>query len=227
MVKITFYGHACFGLHMGGKNILFDPFITDNPKASSIMIKDIPCDYLLVSHGHGDHIGDVELVAQIHHSMLVSCFEITQYFSKKGLAYYHPMNIGGSKSFEFGTVKMVKAVHSSSFPDGTYAGEAAGFVLQNEEVSLYYAGDTALTKDMELLGETTVLDLAFLPIGGNFTMDVFDAIKAAKMIRCKKIIGMHYDTFPYIEIDKQSAIEAFAKEGITLILPTIGETIEF
>jgi L-ascorbate metabolism protein UlaG (beta-lactamase superfamily) len=225
MVEITYYGHACFGLLIGGKNILFDPFITDNPLASSIKISEIPCDYLLVSHGHGDHIGDVEFVAKKQHSTLISCFEITQYFENKGLSLFHPMNIGGAKDFEFGSLKMVKAVHSSSFPDGTYAGEAAGFVIKNERVSCYYAGDTALTLDMSLIGKQFSLDFAFLPIGDNFTMGVQDAVQAALLLNCKTVVGMHYNTFGYIEINKEEAVKAFANEGISLLLPSIGEKI--
>lgn len=224
-MEITYYGHSCFGVKCGDKSIVFDPFITDNPLETNIHLNEIPCDYILVSHGHGDHIGDVEFLAKLKNAMIVSCHEIVEYFVKKGLLINHPMNIGGNKSFDFGKVKMVNAIHSSSFPDGTYAGNPAGFVIQSKGKTFYYAGDTALSLDMKLIADEFALDVAFLPIGDNFTMNVDDAIKAANFVNCNKIIGMHYDTFGFIKINKEEAIEKFKQAGKELILLNIGQTI--
>lgn len=134
------------------------------------------------------------------------------------------MNTGGKYPFEFGNVKFFNAVHSSVMPDGTYGGNPGGFIIQSDEGYFYFAGDTGLTYDMKLIGEFSKIDFAFLPIGNNFTMGVDNAIIAADMIKCEKIIGMHYDTFPHIVIDKKEAIEKFDRAGKELILLNIGES---
>ncbi len=226
-MRLTYFGHACFLVEAGGKSILFDPFISDNPLAKGIDVKDIRCDYMLVTHAHGDHTGDVEAVAAHNPAVtLVGNAEIAGYYSQKGLQT-HPMNKGGWWTFDFGRVKMVQAVHSSSFPDGTYGGEAAGFVLDTADGVLYFAGDTALTLDMQLIPMTCPpLSAAILPIGSNFTMDYSDACIAADYLHCKRVVGCHYDTFGYIKIDHQAAKEQFAQHNRTLILPTVGETFE-
>lgn len=226
-MKVTFYGHACFAVEIQGKSMVFDPFITDNPLASDIHLHDIPCDYLLLSHGHADHTADAMVLAKMKNPLLISSFEITEWASKQGYTHVHPMNIGGSHSLPIARIKMVQALHSSSFADGTYAGPASGFVVESQKGTFYYAGDTALTLDMQLIQNEFSLDFAILPIGDNFTMGVQDAIKAAKLIGCNTIIGMHYDTFGYIQINHREAIAAFAKEGITLHLLKVGSTLTF
>lgn len=226
-MKITFYGHSCFGVETGGVHLLFDPFISPNEKAAHIELDKVPADYILISHAHGDHIADVAAIAQRTGARLVSNFEIVSWFeSRHGLKNYHPMNHGGRWNFPFGRVKYVNAVHSSTFPDGSSGGAPGGFVVETPEGNFYYSGDTALSYDMKLIGEHYLLDFAFLCMGDNFTMGMDEAAIAADYINCDRIVGMHYDTFGYILLDHQAAIRHFEQKGKTLLLPAIGETIE-
>jgi L-ascorbate metabolism protein UlaG (beta-lactamase superfamily) len=224
-MKITFYGHASLGIEVGGKHILVDPFISGNPKAAHIAIDSLQADYILLTHAHQDHILDVEAIAKRTNATIVSNWEIATYYGNKGFNS-HPMNHGGSWNFDFGKVKYVNAVHSSSFPDGTYGGNPGGFVIESEHKNIYIAGDTALTMDMKLIPLRTKLDLAILPIGDNFTMDIEDAILAAEFVECDKILGVHFDTFGYIEIDHDAAIKKFFNSGKDLMLLEIGDFIE-
>ena len=224
-MKITFYGHASLGINIAEINIIVDPFISANPKASHIDINSLDADYILLTHAHQDHILDVEAIAKRTNAIIVSNAEIATYYAKKGFQS-HPMNHGGSWNFEFGNLKYVNAIHSSSFPDGTYGGNPGGFVLEGERKNLYIAGDTALTMDMKLIPMRTKLDLAILPIGNNFTMDIEDAIIASDFVECNKILGYHYDTFGYIEINKEQAIKKFFDKGKDLMLLNIGDSIE-
>jgi L-ascorbate metabolism protein UlaG (beta-lactamase superfamily) len=224
-MKITFYGHASIGIEVGGKHILVDPFISANPLAENVDINTIKADYILLTHAHGDHILDVEAIAERTKAVIVSNAEIASYYATKGFQA-HPMNHGGSWNFDFGKVKYVNAIHSSSFPDGTNGGNPGGFVIEGEHKNIYIAGDTALTMDMKLIPMRTKLDLAILPIGDNFTMDIEDAIVASDFIECNKVLGYHYDTFGYIEIDHKAAIQKFSDKGKDLMLLKIGESIE-
>lgn len=224
-MKITFYGHASLGIEIGAKNIIIDPYISPNPKASHIDVKALKADYILLTHAHGDHIADVETIAKNTNATIVSNAEIASYYDKKGFKT-HPMNHGGSWNFDFGKVKLVNAIHSSSFPDGTYGGNPAGFVIEGEYKNIYIAGDTALTFDMQLIPFRTNLDLAVLPIGNNFTMDIEDAIIASDFVECDKILGYHFDTFGYIEINHQEAVKKFFDAGKDLMLLEIGASIE-
>ncbi|MBL1233812.1 MAG: metal-dependent hydrolase [Flavobacteriales bacterium] len=224
-MELTFYGHACFSVKTQGKTILFDPFISPNPKAAHIDVTSLAADYILLSHGHEDHVADAENIAKRTGAKLVSNFEIVSWYEKKGIENVHPMNHGGKWKFDFGTVKYTNAVHSSMLPDGSYGGNPGGFIVHASK-SFYYSGDTALTMDMKLIGNSEKLDFAVLPIGDNFTMGIEDAITAAEFINCNKIIGVHYDTFGYIEINKNEAIDKFKSRGKELILPEIGETIK-
>lgn len=226
-MQITYYGHSCFLIETGGKKILFDPFITPNELASNIDIDKIQADYILLSHGHQDHMADVEAIYKNTKATLVSNFELVSWFGNKGVENSHPMNHGGKKEFDFGTVKMVNAIHSSSLPDGTYAGNPAGFVVQTAEKTFYYAGDTALTLDMQLIGEEFDIDFAFMPIGDNFTMDIKDALKAADFVKTDTLVGMHYDTFPYIRLDHEGVKNVAANAKKDLKLMEIGETLTF
>lgn len=225
-MDFTFYGHASFGVKIGGKNILFDPYISANEKAASVKIDEIPVDYILISHGHEDHVADVENIAKRTGAKLVSNFEIISWFANRGLSNGHPMNHGGSWDFDFGNVKYVNAIHSSVMPDGAYGGNPGGFIIKSAEANFYYSGDTALHMDMKLIGKYEKLDFAVLPIGNNFTMGIDDAIIASDFINCNKIIGVHYDTFGYIEIDHKEAKRKFAEKGKELILLQIGQTIQ-
>lgn len=224
-MKITFYGHASLGIEVGGKHIIVDPYITANELAKDIDIMQLKADYILITHAHGDHILDVDAIANNTGATIVSNAEITGHYEKKGFKV-HPMNHGGSWNFDFGKVKYVTAVHSSSFPDGSYGGNQGGFVIEGEHKNIYIAGDTALTFDMKLIPMRTKLDLAILPIGNNFTMDVEDAIIASDFLDCDKILGYHYDTFGYIKIDHDDAIKKFFDKGKDLMLLEIGSSLE-
>ena len=224
-MKITFYGHACLGIEIDDVNILVDPYITANPKAEHIDINSLKADYILITHAHQDHVLDVEAIASQTGATVVSNFEIASYYGNKGIEN-HPMNHGGSWDFEFGKVKYVNAIHTSSFADGTYGGQPGGFVIEGEHKNIYIAGDTALTMDMKLIPMQIKLDLAVLPIGDNFTMGVDDAILASDFIECDKILGYHYDTFGYIEIDHEVAKKKFYDKEKDLMLLEIGKSIE-
>lgn len=225
MTAIIYYGHSTFLVEIDNKKILFDPYISPNELAGEIDLDSIEADYILVSHGHSDHVADVETIAKKNDATLVANFEVASWFEDKGVKNTHPMNHGGSKEFEFGKVKFVNAIHSSTLPDGSPGGNPGGFVIQSKQGTFYFAGDTALTYDMKLIGEEFSIDFAFMPIGDNFTMGIDDAVKAANFVGTKKIIGMHYDTFPYIKIDTEASKDAADQAGIELILLNIGEKI--
>lgn len=225
-MKFTYYGHACFSVEIKGKHILFDPFISPNELAKNIDVDGLKVDYILISHGHVDHLADAERLALRTGATIVSNFEIVSWFQNKGLQNGHPMNHGGAWNFDFGKVKYVNAIHSSVLPDGAYGGNPGGFVIESDEGNLYYAGDTALTMDMQLIAKQHKLDFCVLPIGDNFTMGIEDAVMAADFVGCDKVIGVHYDTFPPIAIDKAKATETFKNGNKELILLEIGETKE-
>lgn len=225
-MKITYLGHAAFSIEAHGKTLLVDPFISANPLAKDIDINTLEADYILLTHAHGDHILDTEAIAKRTGATIISNFEIVEYYEKKDIKG-HPMNLGGTWQFDFGKIHMVNAIHSSVFPDGTYGGNPAGYVLETSHHKVYIAGDTALTNDMKLipmmLGE---IDLSILPVGDNFTMGIDSAIKAADFVQCHKVLGCHYDTFGYIKIDHKEAYTKFAKKGKELTLLPIGDNLK-
>ena len=223
-MNITYYGHACFAVEVGGKHLLFDPFISGNELAKHIDLAQIPADYILVSHGHFDHMLDVVALANRTDALVLGTWELYDYFTKQGVKNARPMNVGGKYALDFGTVKAVVAQHSSSFPDGSYAGVASGFVVTSAEGNFYYGGDTGLTLDMGLIPKWAALNFAVLPIGDALTMGVEDAIEAARLVGVTQVLGVHYDTFSFIAIDKARAVEDFRQAGITLHLPAIGTT---
>ncbi|GAB1429617.1 metal-dependent hydrolase [Ignavibacteria bacterium] len=225
-MKFTYFGHSCFQLHTQGKILLFDPFISPNPLASAVSLQGIQADYILISHGHSDHIADAVALQRQTGATAVANWEICSWLERQGVERTHPMNTGGKWKFDFGTVAMTSALHSSSFPDGSYAGNPSGFIIANDEGTFYYSGDTALSSEMALLGKRFDINVAALPIGDNFTMDYQDAAYASEMLQCNTVIGTHYDTFGYIEIDKEAARQYFVSQKKTLLLPAIGETIE-
>jgi L-ascorbate metabolism protein UlaG (beta-lactamase superfamily) len=225
-MKLTYYGHSCFSVEIGGKTLLFDPFITPNPLASHIKIDTIKADYILISHGHYDHIHDAVDMAKRTGAMVISNFEIVVWLGKQGVEKAHPLNHGGGKTFEFGRVKFVNAIHSSQLPDGSYGGNPGGFLVQDAQEAFYYSGDTALTHDMHFVAQEANLRFAVLPIGDNFTMGAHDAAKAAGLLKCRRVVGVHYDTFPPIEIDHAEADSIFARAGVKLELVPIGGSVD-
>ena len=225
-MKLTYYGQSCFSVVINNKNILFDPFISGNELAKHINIAEIEADYILVSHGHSDHTADCIAIAQGTGAKVVCCWEIHLWLNSQGVKNTHPMNTGGSWNFGDFKMKCVAAQHSSSLPDGTYAGNPMGFIVYSDEGNFYYSGDTALTTDMQFIPNWVKLNFAVLPIGDNFTMGAEDAAEAANLIKCKEIVGVHYDTFGFIKIDHEKAKQAFRKAGCVLHLVKIGETMD-
>ena len=225
-MKITFYGQNSLSIEVAGKHLIVDPFISGNPLSKDkVDINSLKADYILVTHAHQDHILDVETIARNNGAIIVSNYEISIYYQARGFKA-HPMNHGGNWKFDFGNLKYVNAVHTSSFPDGSNGGQPGGFVIEGEHKNIYIAGDTALTMDMKLIPMRTKLDLAILPIGDNFTMGIEDAIIASDFVECEKVLGVHYDTFGYIEIDHETAKKKFYDAGKDLMLLEIGESIE-
>lgn len=225
MTDLTYYGHACFSVELAGKKILFDPFVTPNPMASNIDLATIEADYVLISHGHEDHVADAVDVLKRTGAVLISNYEVVSWFAEQGCTNAHPLNHGGVVELPFGKVKYVNAVHSSVLPDGSYGGNPGGFVIESDQASFYYSGDTALTYDMKMLGEFHQLDWAVLCVGDNFTMGYADAAICSEWVGVKQVVGVHFDTFPYIEIDHEAAKASFAAKGRSLHLLDIGETV--
>ncbi|MEA1786270.1 metal-dependent hydrolase [Arenibacter sp. GZD96] len=225
-MKIKYLGHAAFLIETADHSLLVDPFISGNPKNDGkIDLADLHPDFILVTHAHQDHTLDVEVIAKKSGAIIISNYEIVTHYQQKGLQG-HPMNHGGAWKFSFGSLKYVNAVHTSSFPDGSYGGQPGGFILSADGKEIYIAGDTALTMDMKLIPITTQLDLAILPIGDNFTMGIKDALLASDFVSCKTVLGCHYDTFGYIEIDHEVATKTFAAAGKQLHLLDIGAVLE-
>lgn len=227
-MKVTYYGQSCLAVEIGGIHLLFDPFIRPNPLASRVDVDAIRADYVLVTHGHADHIADAADIAGRTGATVVANYEVGQWLQKQGVAEgkIHLLNHGGACGFPFGRVKSVNAIHSSTLPDGTPGGNPSGFVVESAEGNFYHAGDTALTYDMQLIGEATRLQWAALPIGDNFTMGVDDAIRAADFIKCSRVLGIHYDTFPPIRINREDARRRFTAAEKELVLMGIGETLD-
>ncbi len=225
-MNITYYGHACFSVFAGGKTLLFDPFVTENPLARAVDVDKIEADYIFVSHGHSDHIADTVRIGTRTGAKVLGSWELYEWFNKNGLKNTQPLNPGGQFTFDFGTAKSFIAQHSSSLPDGSYGGVASGFAINAPDGSFYYSGDAALSLDMQLVSDWKKMDFAVLPIGDSLTMGVADAIKAARLVGVKQVVGVHYNTFDLIKIDRAKAVAAFKEAGLTLHLVDIGGTIE-
>ncbi len=226
-MKVSYHGHSVVKIETNGKVILIDPFITGNPK-TDLKVEEVTVDAIILSHGHGDHVGDTVELAKKHNAVVIAPFELATFLGWKGVNT-HPMHIGGSHAFEFGTVKFTQAFHGSSYVDEenqtiTYTGMPAGIVFTAEEKTIYHAGDTALFSDMKLIGSRHTIDVAFLPIGDNFTMGPEDAALAAEWIGAKIVVPMHYNTFPVIEQDPHQFIEKLT--GSVGKVLKAGETIE-
>ena len=224
-MEVKFLGHGCLEISVNNKCIIVDPFISGNPKNNITQLNSLNPDYIFITHAHQDHVLDVEKIADRSDAVIVSNFEITTYYEKLGYQV-HPMNHGGKWEFDFGVVKYVNAIHTSSFANGENGGNPGGFILKSNNKCIYIAGDTALTYDMKLIPMEFDLHLAVLPIGDNFTMGIEDALIASDFIECNNILGYHYDTFGFIEIDKKDAKNKFKSRNKILHLLEIGEIIK-
>ena len=220
-MKVTYFGHSAFMIQEGGYTFLIDPFLTGNPHLEKIP-EDMRPDYILLTHGHGDHVGDALKIALASDALLIAPFELATYCEKKG-ARVHPVHIGGAFGFPFGKVKLTQALHGSAVFEGDqviYTGNPCGFLLTINQRTLYHAGDTGLFGDMKLIGDRNSIDIAFLPIGDNFTMGVEDAAYAVELLRPRIAVPMHYNTFGYIMQDPQGFITLIEEKGFAgKILP--------
>ncbi len=224
-MQIRYLGHSCFEISNQQTNLLLDPFISGNPLAAEVAIDQLSPDFLVISHGHQDHVLDVETLYKQSEATIVANYEVATWFQHRGLDRVIPMNQGGQTVLGAAQVKLVNAVHSSSMPDGSYGGNPVGFVLEMDGRCIYYAGDTALHQDMIQIKQEYSIDLAILPIGGHFTMGLEDALEASNYVGCDRILGMHHDTFPPISIDHQASKNLAESQGKELILMQIGTSI--
>ena len=211
--KVTFLGHGTFQIDSGGKTVLIDPFLTDNPAASTTADA-VSADFIIVTHGHGDHVGDTVAIAKRTGALVISNFEINQWLATQGVSNAHPQHIGGAHQFDFGTVKLTIAHHGSMLPDGSDGGNPCGVLLKLSDGTIYHAADTGLFYDMKLIGDEGI-DLAIVPIGDNFTMGPDDALRAVKLINPKRVIPDHYNTWPLIEQDAAAWSQRVSAETST------------
>lgn len=219
-IKVTWYSHACFLIETDGGKLLIDPFITDNP-LSPINSDAVDADYILVSHGHGDHLGDTINIAERTGAMVISNFEIQNWLLGQGIENVHPQHIGDEFDYPWGRVKLTHALHGSALPDGSYGDNPCGFLLYLQGKKLYHACDTGLFYDMKLIGEEGI-DLAILPIGDNFTMGPEDALRAVKLIEPAHVIPIHYNTFDVIKQDPHAwanRVEEETSAKVTVMNP--------
>lgn len=225
MPRLTFLGHSGFLVEGNNANIVIDPFLTGNPLAKA-KPSDIKADYIILTHGHGDHVGDALEIAEANNATIIANFELASYCESKG-ATIHPMHIGGAHNFPFGRVKLTIAHHGSSTPEGGYAGNPAGVLLTMDDRTLYHAGDTGLFYDMKLIGEMNHIHLALLPIGDNFTMGIDDAVKATEFLQPDQVIPMHYKTFEVIDVDPEEFVGKVQSKGFKSHVLGVGESLDY
>jgi L-ascorbate metabolism protein UlaG (beta-lactamase superfamily) len=224
-MKIRYFGHSALQIRTNNHEILIDPFLDDNP-VSPIKSKDVNPDFVILTHSHGDHLGDSLTIAQRTNPLFICVNELAEWLKTKG-ANAHNMHIGGSRNFAFGTVKFTIAHHGSITPDGQYGGEPAGVIIKINGKTIYHTGDTGLFYDMKLIGELNEVDYMFLPIGDNFTMGIDDAVKAVEFVKPKVAVPIHYNTFPVIESDPELFKEKLESKGLNCQIIKFGEEIEF
>lgn len=228
LISVRYFGHSCFEFNFNGIKVLTDPFISYNKLAKEIDIDTIRPDFIFLSHCHQDHVADLLKIQSKSNAKVAAIVETAAWVKSIGVpeANIIDFNFGGTLHLPFGNVKMVYALHTNSTPEGHYGGMPCGFLFRIDNKTIYFAGDTALTMEMKLL-EDENLDWAFLPLGGWYTMDMYDAVKASHFVNCQHIIGMHYDTFSPITIDKQKAINLFSEAGLNLnLLPISSEPFQ-
>jgi L-ascorbate metabolism protein UlaG (beta-lactamase superfamily) len=226
-MEISYHGHSVVKVETGNHSIIIDPFITGN-SLTDLTVEDVKIDYILLTHGHNDHVGDTVALAKQNDAVVIAPFELATFLSWQGVKT-HAMHIGGSHTFEFGRVKLTQAFHGSSYEDEqtktiTYTGMPAGILLEVEGKTMYHAGDTALFSDMKMIGELHYIDVAFLPIGDNFTMGPDDASIAAKWLQAKNVVPIHYNTFSVIEQDPYSFVHLL-DDGVGMVME-VGQRIK-
>ena len=230
-MKLTFLGHSCFLVETSSHTLIIDPFLNGNPSAK-VKPEDIKCDFVLVTHGHFDHLGDAAEIAKENDATIISSYEVADWLSRQNGAKAHGMGVGGGFDFPFGRVKLTIAFHSGGYPpaegsmDGfVYLGAPAGLLIQADGKTIYHAGDTALTLEMQLLGQRNKIDVAMLPIGDNFTMGPEDAVTAAEFLKAGLVLPIHYNTWGLINQDPGKFVSMLAAKGIKGEAPSVGESV--
>ena len=223
-ISVTWHGHATFSLNINGTHIVVDPFFAGNNPAAKTAVDAVDADFILQTHGHGDHIADTVALAKRTGATVIANFEICNWIAAKGHEKVHAMNTGGGYNFPFGRVKMTAALHSSGLPDGSYGGDPGGYLLMADGKTVYIAGDTALFSDMSLIGRAGI-DLAILPVGDNFTMGPEDSVLALDYLKPQMVVPCHYNTWPPIAIDVNTWAESVKQEtAVTPIILQVDET---